>query len=277
MPGRVKRRMDRKGNGENGAYVFPRHPSELDRLDVQHYALRQAAHGNFLAPIVGPARILDVGTGSGQWAFDLCEQFPEAMLVGFDLVPGKPEHPANYRFVKGNTLQGLPFASDQFDFVHQRLLQSGVPLKDWSGAIGELVRVTSPGCWIELVEVKHEIEPSGPATRRLLSLLSQLAGARGLDRTGIIFQRLDEYLRRAGLTDVTRRDIETPTGEWGGQVGSLMASDLRALFMRLAGVFEAQLGLPAEECHELVAAMTREWEEHHSISTFGVAYGRKPA
>jgi len=268
--------MDGKGNGENGSYVFPRHPSEIDRLDVQHYALRAAIKGNYLAPIGSPKLILDVGTGSGQWAFDMAEEFPDATVVGLDLAAGKPEHPTNYRFVRGNILQGLPFATDQFDFVHQRLLQSGVPLKDWSSDISELVRVTRPGGWIELVEVKHEIEPSGPATRQLLALLSKLAGARGLDRTGIIYQRLDEYLRRAGLHDVTRRDVEIPTGEWGGQVGSLMASDLRALFMRLAGVFEAQLGLPAEECHKLVATMTREWEESKSISTFGVAFGRKP-
>jgi ubiquinone/menaquinone biosynthesis C-methylase UbiE len=264
-------------NGNENTYVFPRHPSEIDCLDVQHYALLEAIGSNYLAPVGKPERILDVGAGTGQWAFDMAEEFPHSLVVGFDLVPDKLEHPANYRLVRGNLVQGLPFATDQFDFVHQRLLQSGVPLKDWSGVVDELVRVTRPGGWVELVEVKNEIEPSGPATRRLVALLSQLVGSLGLDRAGILYTKLDEYLRRAGLTEASRREIEIPTGEWGGRVGSLLASDVRAMFVRLCPIFQARLDVSDEECHELLGAMNQEWEENHSVSVFGVAFGRKPA
>jgi hypothetical protein len=161
-------------------------------------------------------------------------------------------------------------------FVHQRLLQSGVPLKDWTSVVDELVRVTKPGGWVELVEGKAGIEPSGPATRRLVALGFQLAGSLGLDRTGILFERLDEYLRQSGLTNVGRRDIEIPIGEWGGQVGSYLASDVRAMFARLAPVFQERLGVSSEECSHLLSEMGQEWEEHHSTSTLGVAFGRKP-
>jgi hypothetical protein len=44
------------------------------------------------------------------------------MVVGLDLVPSKPPQPANYHFAYGNVLQGLPFADDRFDFVHERFL-----------------------------------------------------------------------------------------------------------------------------------------------------------
>src|SRR5262252_6034171 len=85
------------------AYMLPRHQTEIDRLDVQHYALRAALQGNYIAPVQRPAAILDVGSGTGQWAFDLCEQFPDAIVYGLDLVPGKaPERPVNYRYVKAN-------------------------------------------------------------------------------------------------------------------------------------------------------------------------------
>lgn len=135
-------------------YVLPRHSTEVDRLDIQHYAMREALAANYLAPIERPDRILDVGCGTGQWAYELCQQFPEAMVVGLDLEPSKPERPANYRFVKADLLRGLPFPDDHFDFVHQRLLQSGVPLKRWSGVVKDLVQVARPGGWIELVELK---------------------------------------------------------------------------------------------------------------------------
>src|SRR5579883_3108544 len=93
-------------------YLFPRHPDEVDRLDLQHFALREALGTNLFAPLVSPSRILDVGTGTGQWGFEVCYQFPHALVVGFDLVPGKPEPPAGYRHVRGNLLQGLPFRDD---------------------------------------------------------------------------------------------------------------------------------------------------------------------
>jgi SAM-dependent methyltransferase len=254
-------------------YVLPRHPSEQDRLDVQHYAMREALQRNHLAPIDTPAAILDVGCGTGQWAFELCVEHPGAMVVGLDLVPGKPAPVPNYRLVRGNVVQGLPFGEGRFDFVHQRLLQAGVPLKSWSGVVNELVRVTRAGGWIELVEVEGEVQ-GGPATRRLLELLLQLAGSRGLDGTGVLFRQLDEYLRRAGLGEVQRRDVNVPIGDRGGRIGSLMASDLRALYTRLADVFPT-LGVSADECRDLVSEMSRELNEYQTSQTFGVAFGRK--
>ncbi len=49
-------------------YVLPRDLEEMNRLDFQHYVLRQAFKGNFLAPVENPVAILDVGTGTGRWA-----------------------------------------------------------------------------------------------------------------------------------------------------------------------------------------------------------------
>lgn len=258
------------------AYILPRHQSEIDRLDIQHYAMRDALQRNYLAPLDKPVAILDVGCGTGQWAFELCADRPEAMVVGLDLAPSKPG-PATYRFVRGNLLQGLPFVEGGFDFVHQRLLQSGVPLTSWPGVVDELVRVTRPGGWVELVEVENEVRDGGPATRRLLGLLMQLAGSRGLDGTGVLFRQLDDYLRGAGLDEVERRDIHVPMGAWGGRIGSLMASDLRALYTRLVDVFQARLGVSADECGDLIAEMSRELDEYRTVNRFGVAFGRKPA
>ncbi len=258
------------------AYVLPRHPLELDRLDIQHYAMREALRRNHLAPVRTPLAVLDAGCGTGQWAFELCAEHPEAMVVGLDLVPGKPAPAANYRFVRGNLLQGLPFADGSFDLVHQRLLQSGVPLKSWPDVVHDLVRVTRPGGWVELVEVENEVREAGPATTRLLELLLQLARSRGLDGTGVLFRQLDEYLRHAGLVQVQRREVDVPTGEWGGRIGSLMASDLRALYTRLSGVFEARLGVSAAGCTALVTEMAKELEERRTLNRFAVAFGRRP-
>ena len=113
-------------------------------------------------------------------------------------------------------------------------------------------------------------------TTRVLELLLQLAGSRGLDRSGVLFRELDEYLRLARLVEVQRRNVDVPLGDWGGRIGSLMASDLRALYTRLSDVFQAKLGVPADECRDLITAMATELNERRTAHTFGIAFGRKP-
>src|SRR5215471_1408211 len=264
----------RAGQGAYVAYFLPRDMAEIDRLDVQHYALRASLGANYLAPVDRPARILDVGSGTGQWAYDLCAEFPQALAVGFDLEVSKRPWPAAYGFVKGNALQGLPFASDQFDFVHQRALV--LPMGSWDSEIRDLVRVTRPGGWIELVECLYRFGPAGPVTAHLRGLGQQLARAQGMDASGAVADALDEYLSQAAATDIQRREVDLPVGEWGGEVGSLMASDARSFFIRLAHFIAATFDIARYEYLEHVQAMQLEWEEHHTTVGYVIAFGRKP-
>jgi SAM-dependent methyltransferase len=265
---------DRTSRGDI-AYFLPHRAVEIDRLDVQHYALRAALGTHHLAPLEHPAEILDVGCGTGQWAYDLCVEFPAALVVGFDLQPSKRPWPAAYRCVRGNLLQGLPFANDRFDFVHQRALISGVPVNSWPSVCRDLVRVVRPGGWVELVECPPRFESAGPVTSRLCEMLQRLLLARGLDSTGSVVAALDDHLGRSGLVDIEKRVIELRVGEWGGRVGSLMATDCRALFFRLAAAFEAGFGIGNHDYRELVIAMQREWEQYHTMYRFVFAVGRK--
>jgi SAM-dependent methyltransferase len=262
--------------GSDATYMLPRHHTEIDRLDIQHYALRAALRGNHLAPLGQPARILDVGSGTGQWAYDLCAEFPEALVVGLDLHPSKPGRPGNFSFVKGNLLQGLPFAGGRFDFVHQRLMMTAVPLNAWRAVVNDLVRVTRPGGFVELVEVGDQMEPVGPAMRQLWELGNRLAASFGLDSTGIVLRSLEDYLRQAGAAAVEVQRVALPVGEWGHRIGSLMASDVRALFARLCSAFEARFGLLPGECEELLTTAMQECERNHTRAIFTVAYGQVP-
>lgn len=257
-------------------YLFPRHPGEIDRLDMQHYALRATLKADYLAPVPWPERVLDVGCGSGQWGFELCRRFPNAFVVGVDLVSGKPERPDRYRLVRGNVLQGLPFQSDQFDFVHQRLLVAGVPLAAWPALVADLVRVARPGAWIELVEGRWGFEDMGPASGRLLGMVKELSASLGLDSDGTVFASLDGYLRDAGVEAVERREYYLPIGVWGGAVGSLMATDVRTGFTRLAEVLRGRGMLSEAEARDVIHATQDECERGRMAQPCAVAWGRKP-
>ena len=264
--------------GETGcALPVPQARTEIDRLDIQHYALREVLGGNHRAPLQAPACLLDVGCGSGQWAYDLCQAFPGCLVVGFDLAPTKPGQPENFAFVRGNLLHGLPFAEGTFDYVHQRLLAaSAVPLKLWSAVVADLIRVTCPGGWVELVESGPEIESAGPATDRLFGMVRRLGRSKGLDTTSIIVGSLADHLTRAGLVDVHSEHVELPVGEWGGRAGTLLASGVRAGMTRLMDSFEEQLGIADAESRSLIQAMSEEWDQHRSRSRFVIAFGRRP-
>jgi ubiquinone/menaquinone biosynthesis C-methylase UbiE len=261
---------------ESEHYMFPRNPSEIDRLDIQHYALKEAVGANYLAPVVEPSRVLDVGCGTGQWGFEVCQQFPQALIVGFDLASGKLGWPPRYRLVKGNLLQGLPFAADQFDFVHQRLLVSGVPVASWPSVVAELVRVTKPGGWIELVEPPLGFDQAGQATQRLFALWKDLLASLELETASEVSDSLDWYLREAGLKGVVRREIQVPVGEWGGQAGALMVTDFRVTSTRVCEMLEAQSRLSAEEAGELIRAAQQEVEHSQMFWTLAFAFGQKP-
>ena len=272
----VSRAMDHLALG-GVPYAIPRHAGEVDRLDLQHYAFREAIGANYLAPIGRPRFVLDAGAGTGQWGFDLCDQFPETHVVGLDLVRSKPRRPPHYHTLRANLLQDLPFLDDRFDFVHQRLLFAGVPVPAWPALVRELVRVTGPGGWIELVEAPPlEFDREGPAMERFGQLGLAAAARVGMDGTNTVYRSLDGYLRAAGAERVTRREVALPVGEWGGRVGSMLATDFRVVLSSLGHLFAAAGALEPQEVTDLIHQVQQEYEELQVFTSIAIVYGQKP-
>lgn len=63
----------------------------MDRIDLKHHVITLLCGGNLhLAPLSKPTRILDVGTGTGIWAMEMADQYPESTVIGTDLSPVQP-------------------------------------------------------------------------------------------------------------------------------------------------------------------------------------------
>jgi hypothetical protein len=84
--------------------------------------------------------------------------FPETLVVGLDLVPGKPGPPPRYEQVSANLLQGLSLVDGAFHFVHQQLLFLAIPSvpgrgssRTWSGSPARCASPSAKG---------HEAEAS---------------------------------------------------------------------------------------------------------------------
>ena len=73
------------------AYHYPNDTPEVERLDEQYHILKILLDGrSFLAPFARdkePDKILDIATGSGSWAIDMGDEFPQAQVIGTDLSP----------------------------------------------------------------------------------------------------------------------------------------------------------------------------------------------
>jgi ubiquinone/menaquinone biosynthesis C-methylase UbiE len=265
-------------------YGLPADLNETNRLDFQHFVLRVAFKGNYAAPLKTPLSILDVGTGTGRWAMDMAQQYPHANVIGVDISEppihgGQGAHsipdiqPENYRFVKANVLEGLPFDDQSFDFTHQRLLFFAIPADKWPFVLSELYRVTRPGGWVEVAEGHFGYESAGPATQKLVESALAALLARGIDpRVGPL---LGSQLGRAGFLSPQTRVAKLPVGAWGGRVGTLLATNL-AEAHRSARPLVLSQGVSEAEWDALFNAMRQEWEQYHSLWPFYIAYAQRP-
>ena len=103
---------------------------------------------------------MDVGTGSGRWAIEVGEQFPNARVRGIDLSPIKLTClPKNVSFIVMDLTKGLDFDTGSIDLVHSRyshfhsfscrLVNAGIKVPQWQAYINEVYRVLRPyrGCF----------------------------------------------------------------------------------------------------------------------------------
>jgi ubiquinone/menaquinone biosynthesis C-methylase UbiE len=262
-------------------YQLPKDITDLNRLDFQHYIFRQLFAGNYLAPITlePENRVLDVGCGTGRWPIEIAEAFPQVEVFGIDLeeskdiTGGSPTLPTNYHFQLANVLKGLPFPDETFDFVHQRLLIGGIPVERWPGIIQELLRLTTPGGWIEMVESGSMMTNAGPATRQWYAWSEALMRFVGIDLYEAA--NLGAIARQVGLLRCQSHVYNIPAGQWGSQIGSMMQEDLLGVYDSLVPRYQKMLGVSPEMTDTIRQQMIQEWEDRHCCVSLFAVYGQK--
>ncbi|HLY31679.1 MAG TPA: methyltransferase domain-containing protein [Ktedonobacterales bacterium] len=266
-------------------YLMPTDLEEMNRLDFQHYMLRYALRGNYAAPIgAHPSSILDVGTGTGRWAREIANLFPQANVIGVDVnqpptdsmaEEGREDlRPPNYTFVPGNLFEGLPFADGSFDFTHMRLLIMAIPHDQWPKVVQELIRVTRPGGWVESVETTI-LQHAGPAMSQIIQWSTTVLGWRGVNM--LDGEKIGSLLHSAGLAHVTTQPVMLPCGDYGGRVGKMLAADYISGAKGLGGVVVSRGLATADEFERVLAAASAEFASPQArcVVPFYVAYGQR--
>jgi SAM-dependent methyltransferase len=256
--------------------VLPKDFPEHNRLDFQHYLLYAVLGTHAAAPVEKQIRhILDVATGTGRWAHEMARTFPNAQVIGLDMEePVNPiEGPDNYIFLQGNLFAGLPFPDHTFEYVHQRFLVLALPAKQWPFIISELVRVTRPGGYVELVEGGGNFLHSGPTTTQLKQWWDVASRMNGIDVS--LMAQLPLLLRNGGLHAIRYQTYRVPVGEAGGRVGKMLQQDILASLPGLKSFICKNASVSPEHFDRLVTALPGEWKTMKTCYDYSLAYGQK--
>ena len=270
----------------DATYPLPKDMGEVNRLDFQHFILRNGFRGNYLSPVQRPQAILDAGCGTGRWAMEMATLFPDANVIGVDIVTpavdeaatlgnGLDRRPMNYTYVQGSVLDGLAFADRSFDLTHQRLLATAIPKDRWPAEVAELVRVTKAGGWVELAEPGWP-QDAGPGLTNLWGSWIELCARRGANFQ--VGPTIGSLLEGAGLRQVTRHSREFQMGAHGGHLGQMSATDCLATGEALRGPTVAAGVVSAEEYDRLMTLARTEVANPKGTGylPFYVACGQRP-
>ncbi|KAE9576802.1 hypothetical protein CGMCC3_g7306 [Colletotrichum fructicola] len=133
----------------HGTYYGPNDADELDRLDFNASFLTKLTQNQLHhAPLEQGKvhRILDIGTGTGIWAIEIADLFPDAEVIGNDLSPVQSEWvPPNVKFEVDDVES--PWVAPTYDFIYCRFMAGAIA--DWPRLVKNTFKNTHPGGWVE--------------------------------------------------------------------------------------------------------------------------------
>ncbi|KKK21258.1 hypothetical protein ARAM_001265, partial [Aspergillus rambellii] len=275
-----------------GQYPMPNDEEEQDRLTLTHHLFKLLIGGDlFRAPVAQqnpPKRILDIGTGTGIWALEVAEDFPDAEIIGTDLSPIQPSWaPPNCSFIIDDTESDWTFTNNEaFDYIHSRCMAGGIA--DWERYVRQAYDHLNPGGWVEFQEHEAWIN-SDDGTHEHAHMLRDLQEK--LDEASSKFGKkmniassLSGWLEGAGFTNVTADVYKCPMGTWPksprlkeiGRVGKMTLFE--AIEPYSLALFTRVLGWTYEEAQEYVAKVHHEvlHGSFHVYVLFHYTYGQRP-
>ncbi|KAK4201557.1 S-adenosyl-L-methionine-dependent methyltransferase [Triangularia verruculosa] len=278
---------------KSGKYAFPNDEIEQNRDDMKHSMALLLMQGEFFyAPIAERletgAEVLDLGTGTGIWAIELGDKYPNTTVTGIDLSPIQPNYvPENVHFFVDDFDEDWVDPDNKFDFIHMRNVMHSVT--DTKALLSRVMRHLKPGGYIEIQDIDitpmsddETLTPTTPyALRDYLSYMA--AGLRALGSEMYAIKDLPAQLEAAGFDDIKKTTHKVPIGMWprdkrlrlcGLFLRTAMMDGLRGLSQRPMGA----LGWTPLQIEMVLVNVRKALMDPkiHAYFTFHAVYARKP-
>ncbi|KAJ4002759.1 hypothetical protein NW766_012689 [Fusarium irregulare] len=243
----------------------------------------------YLAPISEDIQAAaDIGTGTGIWAIEFADKFPNASIIGTDLAPIQPGWvPPNLEFQIDDCTQEWTMAPSSLDYVHMRWLVGSIA--DWTALFKEAYKSLKPGGWVESYEPSSTVESDDNSVLPG-SAMSQwqkffVEGGRKIGRPFTVFEdRLQrKAMEEAGFVDIEERNFKNPVGGWPKEPEAKVVGQYTQAAFEEDGKgtvlhFATALGWKEEEVTVFMAQHRREIRSPniHAYYKQKVIWGRKP-
>lgn len=272
-----------------GSYPLPNDEAELERIDIKHHVFILLCSGHLhLVPLLKPDKILDLGTGTGIWAMEMADQYPESTIIGTDLSPVQPTWvPDNVRFeIDDFESKSWFWRENYFDYIHSRFLVSSV--SSYPALIRKAFKHCRPGGYYELQDLNPRFY-SDDGTLQQDSSLSYWSkviceASAKYHRPVPHHNEFNAWFEEAGFEDVKQFIFKSPTNPWP-KSKTLKESGKFQLLAHLEGLEGISLGLltralewKPEEVKILMAKIRPELRNKaiHSYQIHFAIFGRKP-
>ncbi|KAK7428821.1 hypothetical protein QQZ08_004591 [Neonectria magnoliae] len=277
-----------------GQYVLPNDDQEQQRLDLQHHIWRLLLGGRlYTAPLPDPReqrelRILDLGTGTGIWAIEMADEFPNAVVNGVDLSPIQPEWvPGNCSFHVDDYEDEWTYRErEKFDYIHGRAL-SGTSA-DWSRFYDQALQNLKPGGWIEMQEYDAWIFSDDDSCDRApwtMEWVEKLdSGSKMFGKQINVAKYHKQWMIDAGFEDVEERVHRIPIGPWAKDPALKELGRFELTHMQMSveshtpALFTRVWNYSQDQVMVLMEGVKREFRSRdlRLITTYRFITGRKP-
>lgn len=281
-------------NEHPSTYIVPDrdNQNELVRLTIQDRLLT-ASMGGVLAEQENQAnlrRVLDIGCGTGGWALETVQTYPDLTLVaGIDIsqrMISYAREQAESQQVAWRTefhvmdaLRMLEFPDGFFDLVNMRLGGSWLRTWDWPKLLGEISRILRPKGIVRITEQEIMHERSSQAATRINEMVLNAFYRAGhlfeATSTGLT-ERLPSLLARYEFTQVQSR-AHALTYRAGAPETQMYNEDMIAASRTLRPFLE-KWGCLSPDYEELCQQLVEETQSpaFYSVWHFQTIWGVKP-